>query len=675
MELRDPRCQCKIFVGPVVITLTLPEALERAIALHKAGNLAEAERLYKAILSSKPDHFDALHYLGVIEAQRRRPQDAHRLISRALDIDPQSSEAWLNHGNVLRALNRLDEALASYDRALAIKPDHAEALYYRGLLLRVLDRGEQALASYDRALAIKPDHADALISRGVVLEGLKRLEEALASYDQALAIKPNSTEALTNRGVALERLDRHEEALASFDTSLAINPDSVLALTNRGVALTGLSQHAEALESYDKALAIDPNYVEALTNRGAALKDLNRPMEALASYDRAVAIKPDLALALTNRGVVLEGLNRHAEALASYDRALAIKPDCVDALTNRAVALRYLNRHAESLASSTQALAIKPDFAQAQLNESFCRLLIGDFELGWEKYEWRWSVKDNFDTPRRNFAQPLWIGREDIAGKTILLHAEQGLGDTIQFCRYAQAVAEGRAAMVILEVPPMIKSLVSGIRGARQVLARGEPLPAFDFHCPLLSLPLAFGTRLETVPAVVPYLSVSTGLMAKWRARLGSTDMPRVGIVWSGRPQHKNDHNRSIALSRLLPLAGAGVSLISLQKEIRVEDQELLADARVILDLGQSLKDFSDTAALVSQLDLVVAVDTSVAHLAGALGRPVWILLPFAPDWRWLLDREDSPWYPTARLFRQPATGDWDSVIERVRDELAHYRK
>ncbi len=321
------------------------------------------------------------------------------------------------------------------------------------------------------------------------------------------------------------------------------------------------------------------------------------------------------------------------------------------------------------MASYRKALTIEPDYAPAHWNESLCRLLIGDFERGWKKYEWRWKCDQDL-LATRNFSQPLWLGREDLTGKTILLHAEQGLGDTIQFARYAQAVAQ-KCAKVILEVQPSLRSLLSEISGAYKVLSRGEPLPEFDFHCPLLSLPLAFNTRLETIPATIPYLGARAAVVKRWEDNLGKRDVPRVGIVWSGLSTNVNDHNRSIALSRLAALAGPSVKLVSLQNEVRAEDEKALAANKQILHFGSELEDFSDTAALVSLMDLVVSVDTSVAHLAGALGKPVWILLPFAPDWRWLVDREDSPWYPTARLFRQPKIGDWDSVIDKVKQDLS----
>ncbi len=272
---------------------------------------------------------------------------------------------------------------------------------------------------------------------------------------------------------------------------------------------------------------------------------------------------------------------------------------------------------------------------------------------------------------RRSFSAPQWFGAEPIRGKTILLHAEQGLGDTLQFVRYVSRVA-AQGARVVLEVQPALKDLISGIEGPAEVIARGEDLPEFDIHCPLLSLPLAFGTRLDTIPADIPYLTVPPDRITAWSSHLERSALHRVGLAWSGGRTHRNDHNRSIALTHLAPLfADPQIQFVSLQQELRDGDLEILQANPQIVHFGDELHDFADTAAVVSELDVVISVDTSVAHLAGALGKPVWILLPFAPDWRWLLDRKDSPWYPTARLFRQPKIADWDGVIECVRQELS----
>ena len=609
--------------------------LAEAYALHQAGRLAEAEQAYNQILATQPDHFDSLHLLGIVFHQRGDHAQALRHIDRALKINPNNIPALNNRGIALRELKRFEEALASYDRALELWPGYADALLGRGSALKELKRFEEALASYDRALTLRPGLAEAHANRGNVLHALKRFEEALASYDRALALRPDLAEAHANRGSALHALERFEEALASHDRALALRPDNAEARYNRGNALHALKRFDEALADYERALALRPDYVEVLANRGITLHELKRFEAALESQDRALAVRPDYAEAFVNRGVTLHELKRFEEALASYDRALALRPD----------------------------------FAQAHYNEAVCRMLTGDFDRGWQKLEWGWDT-EQLKNLKREFSQPLWLGSDEIAGKTILLHGVHGFGDTIQFCRYVPHVAE-RGARVILEIQEPLRALMGTLPGAAQIVSRGEPLPDFDLHCPLLSLPLAFGTRPATIPAQTPYLRALPQAVMDWNARLGPRQRPRIGLAWSGRPEHNNDRNRSMRLSALLsPLAGFEATYVSLQREVRADDAPVLQGRSDILHFGEDLTSYADTAALIANLDLVISVDTSVAHLAGALAKPVWILLPFIPDWRWLLDREDSPWYPTARLFRQDETRGWDSVMARVHAAL-----
>jgi tetratricopeptide (TPR) repeat protein len=581
---------------------TVTSLLAEALALHQAGRLADAEKIYNQILATEPDHFDCLHLLGVIFYQRGHHEDAVRQIDSALRRDPNNAFALNNRGNALQELKRFEEALAGYDRAVALRPDYAEAHSNRGNTLHALKRFEEALASYGRALAVRPDYAHALSNRGNSLKELKRWEEALASYDRALTLRPDYAEAHSNRGNVLHELKRFEEALACYERALALRPDYADAHYNRGNALHELKRFADALTSYERALALRPDYAEAFSNRGNTLKELKRFEEALASYQRAVAVRPD--------------------------------------------------------------------YADAHFNEAICRMLMGDFKRGWERHEWRWET-GYLENDRRNFAQKLWLGSDDIAGKTILLHAEQGFGDTIQFCRYASLLAE-RGVRVILEVQKPLHELLSNLPGVAQIVSRGDPLPDFDLHCPLLSLPLAFGTELATIPSQTPYLRASSQAATDWNRRLGPRNYPRIGLAWSGRPMHKNDRDRSIRLSALLPLLDFKATYVSLQRDVRAGDAAVLQGRSDLLHFGDELKNFADTAALMSNLDLIISVDTGVAHLAGALAKPVWVLLPFVPDWRWLLDREDSPWYPTARLFRQDDTRRWDSVVARVHVTLAN---
>jgi tetratricopeptide (TPR) repeat protein len=389
----------------------------------------------------------------------------------------------------------------------------------------------------------------------------------------------------------------------------------------------------------------------------------------LTSFEQALAVRSDFAEALHNRGLTLHELKRFDEALTSFEQALAVRPDYAEALHNRGLTLYELKRFDEALTSFEQALAVRPDFAGAHFNEAMCRLLIGDFDRGWEKF-------DRFD--RYYQLRHLGVSKRTalvaIAGKAILLHARLGLGDTIQFCRYVPLVAE-LAARVILEVQAPLHGLMSTLPGAAQIVTRGDPLPNFDIQCLLESLPLAFGTRLETIPSATPYLRVSSQAMMNWNARLGGPGRPRIGLAWSGDPMHWNDHNRSMRLGSLLSLLDLNATFVSLQKDVRAGDAAVLKARSDVLHFGDGLKDFSDTAALISNLDLVISVDTSIVHLAGALAKPVWVMLPFIPDWRWLLDRDDSPWYPTARLFRQDDSRAWESVIARVHAALQDFRR
>ena len=647
--------------------LSLVEAIGRAVALHQRGQLTEAERLYAAILHARPAQFDALRLLGVLRYQQGRFADALRLIAAALRANAASAAALCDQGFVLAALARRDEALASFDLALAIDPQDLDVLNNRGNVLQALGRHEDACASYARVLAISPGHVDALGNRGNALRALGRHDDALASYDQALGRMPGHVDALYGRGGLLLERGAFAEALASFGPLLALKPDHVPALSGRAAALHGLGRSAEAAQSAAKALALAPDHVAALNAYGNALQALGRHEEALVACDRALAHEPANADLLNHRGRLLIELQRVAEAAESLDRALAVAPAHFDALHNRGIVSFALGRARDALELHQRVVAARPDDPDAQFNKAMVELCLGDFVSGWRGYEWRWRTR-HLQASRRDFSAPLWLGEEPLGGKTILLHAEQGVGDTIQFVRYAPLLAR-QGANVVLELQRPLLPLFADMEGVAAVLARGDALPPFDLHCPFLSLPLACGTEIAAIPSL-PRLAAPADRVSRWRRRLAG-EGPRIGLAWAGRATHKNDHNRSIALERLTPiLSRPATRLVSLQRELRREDAAILARHPGILQLGDEIQDFADTAAVISLLDLVVSVDTSVAHLAGALGRPVWILLPFAPDFRWMLEREDSPWYPSARLFRQPAPGDWDSIVRRLVDEL-----
>jgi tetratricopeptide (TPR) repeat protein len=678
--------------------------IEQGIALHQRGMLKEAQAIYGQVLAIQSNDVDALQLLGALSAQTKQFTKAVILLTKALEINPNHVPCYYNRGIALQELKRLDEALHSYDKAIAIKPDYADAHYNRGNVLKGLQRLNEALHSYNKAIAIKPDYAQAYSNRGNILQELQRIDEALANYDKALAIKPDYAEAYSNRGTALKKMGRFDEALHSYDNAIAINPDYADAYYNRGNALKELQRLDEALHSYDKAIAINPDYAGAYYNRGDALKQLQRLDEALVNYDKVIAINPDFAQAHSNRGNALQELNRLDEAVHSYNNAIAITPDYADAHSNRGIALKKLERLDEALRSYDNAIAIKPDFAEAYYNRgislqellrldealhsysnaiaikpnyvdahwnlSLCKLLGGNFKDGLQGYEWRWKSEGlSKAVGLRSLPQPLWLGAESLKHKTILLHSEQGLGDTLQFCRYAPLVAR-LGATVILEVQSPLVKLLKNLEGVSQVIAEGDTLPAFDYQCPLLSLPLAFKTELHSIPPVLQHVAGDQEKVAKWQTKLGAKDKLRVGLVWSGGALHKNDHNRSLTVSQLLPYLPDHAQYVCLQKEVRNIDKGLLAQHSEIKYVGDALEDFTDTAALCELMDVVISVDTSVAHLACALGKMTWILLPFAPDWRWLLDRDDNPWYRTAKLYRQDKINDWNGVLKKVQSDL-----
>ena len=539
----------------------LGQVFGEAVALHRQGQLREAERIYARVLKAAPGHFDALNLLGAVKIQQGQFGEAQRLFSAAIKVNPRIAAAWCNLGQAQYALKRPADALQSFDKARALAPEDVDILYQHANALLALDRPREALAELEIVLARKPQHFEARLNSGLAQAKLENLERALADFESALALVPQHPVAHFNRGVVLIKLGRYDEAAAA--------------------------------------------------------------------NERAVAAAADYVAAWLNRGMALAQLRRFEEAIASYGEVLARRKDNADAHFNRALAL----------------------------------LTIGDYRHGFEDYEWRWR-RTGVPTPK-NRGRRLWLGEFPLAGKTILLHAEQGLGDTIQFARYAPLVA-AQGAKVVLEVQPELKSLLSRLDGVTAVVARGEAPPPFDVHCPLGSLPLARKTELPVVPAPIPYLSADHAHLQKWSARIKKLPHPRIALAWAGNPAHDNDRNRSIALSALAPLLAMPASFISIQRDVRSADAAQLAATAQLTHLGGELADLNDTAGVLAMCDLLITVDTAPAHLAGAMGRPVWVLVPFAPDWRWMLDGEITPWYPSARVFRQSALADWNAVIARA---------
>ena len=599
------------------------------------------------------------------------------LVAKSGSREPQlpAPEVLLTEAITLHQQGKWTEAERLYRELLTLNPADADVLHLLGVMALQKGAPQEAIELLAQAVRISPAYLDAHVSLAFALQDQGMHLQALASFVRALGIKPDMPDVLNRRGTTLSALHRYEEALQSHEQALALKPAFPEAHCNRGNALVKLGRPDEALQAYVRALTVHPGHIDALNNQGNVLTSLGRYEEAVISYDLAIAAAPAHAEALGNRANALRCMNRNDEALASCELALSLQPQSVGAWINRATILRGLNRTGEALDCYEKALALDPENADAHLNEGLCRLLTGDFERGWRKYEWRWKCTE-LRLQNREFAQPLWKGDSSLQGKTILLHAEQGFGDSIQFCRYV-ALVEASGAEVVLEVPAPLFRLMQGLAGERRVISAGDTLPPFDLHCPLLTLPLAFKTELHDIPFAPSYLCVDPSLEIAWKLKLGGKRKFRVGVVWSGRKTHRNDHNRSVPLPGLLPLRSEEVQLFSLNPGVEAADNEFLARNAIATFDGQ-LADFADTAALISQMDLVISVDTAVSHLAGALGVPIWVMLPFSPDWRWLLDRGDSPWYPSMRLFRQPGVGNWQRVLEEVvhelHDKAAKYR-
>lgn len=745
-------------------------AFDKAVSLHRAGNIAGALELYRQLLGRFPDHADLLFLAGSAECQAGNPGQGVELLARHLQINPGNAAAHSNrslallnlgrleealagcgraielqpdfaaaHGNrghalrrlgrlveaitsydnalrlkpdwaemhfgrgaALQGLRKLDEALASFDQAVALRPRHAAAFYGRGHVLRDLGRLVEAAASYDRAIALNPDWTEACIDCGVALQGLKRFDEALARFDKAVALTPRQAAAHSNRGLALQSLGRAEEALASYDTAIGLKPDFAEVHFNRGNALRDLGRIEDAITSYATAADLKPGAAEIHFNRGNALRELARFDEALASFDRTVDLKPDWAQAQFARGVVLETLKRFDEALACFDRVVALDRGDAAAWTNRGLALQGLERLAEALASCDIAIDLKPgsaeahynranvlrdlgrfddaladygmaieqkaDFPDAYFNRGLCRMQLGDFRNGLKDYEWRRPKELAADPAFRPMPLP---AADRLSGKTIFVCAEQGFGDTIQFCRYLDLL-HAHGATVLFAPQKRLRALVGSLPAT--IVDLEDRSLKYDRIVSLLSLPLLFGTTLESIPSSIPYLSASADRVEQWRDRLGNTGF-KIGICWQGSPDYAQDRRRSFPARHFARLSGLpGVRLISLHKGSGEDQLADVPPGLVVETLGSGFDNgpdgFVDTAAVMMSLDLVVTSDTAIAHLAGALGVRTWLALSRLAEWRWLLARDDSPWYPTMRLFRQKAEGDWEGVFEEIATAL-----
>jgi tetratricopeptide (TPR) repeat protein len=683
--------------------------LRQGIGLFQQGRIGEAEALIADLQRRHPENFDVLHILGIMLVQGRDPERGIALIRRALEMRD-FAPAWNNLGNGYRRLQRHGESVAAYERAIALQPGFVEAHNNRGNALVTLGRPAEALADFDEAVRLNPGFAEAHSNRGAALLKLGRAGEALIAASEALGLAPNLAEACVVcaeaqlaqgdvdaamigaekalrlkpdladahvcRADVLMASNQPDRALAGYQEAIRLNPQLPPAHNNRGNALRELGRNQEALESYDIAIALKPDYAEAFNNRGRVLRDLHGPEAALASYDRAIALAPDYAGARSNRGNMLLMLGRPDAALADHDVAIALQPDNFRAHNNRGNALLDVKQLDSALQSYGRAIALRPDYAEAHWNRGIALLLQGRWEEGWPEYAHR--HRTGFAAPQDIYpADRLWTGEQDLAGKNLLIHCEQGLGDAIQFCRYA-LVARDKGARVSL-LPH--KGLAGLLRGLGSGIAIVDDYAAgFDYHVPLLDMPQACGTTVGTVPWSGAYLHAEPERVARWRAHIGPHGL-KIGICWQGNPNSPSDIGRSFPV-RLFETVSRldGVRLIALQKGAGLEQLDHLPDGMAVERLpsfDEGSDAFLDTAAVMANLDLIVTSDTAMAHLAGGLGRPVLVALKYVPDWRWLLGRDDSPWYPNARLIRQPRHGDWPGAFAQIEarvSEMLHRR-
>jgi tetratricopeptide (TPR) repeat protein len=648
--------------------------------------------------AAQPTTADALNAQGARLAERGRLDEAVIAFRQALEINSEMSEVHNNLGNALRNQGRLPEASRHLQQAIALRPDFAEAHNNLGICLARQRKSQEAIAALRKAVELKPDYAQAFNNLGVALLEARELDQSREALERALAIDPEFTnarvnlgnvyaekkdferavevyrevidrvpdaaDAHNNLGNALRELGKSEEALESLKQAVTLRPQYADAFNNLGITYSRLTKYEDAQKAFEDAIRLRPDHAAAHNNLGIALAHQNLHDKAIASYQQALRIKSDYSEAHNNLAIVLTQTGRHAEADAAYRRALELKSNYAEAHSNWGIALTEMGKTDEALEHYGRALELRAEYPDAHMNRALTWLLRGDFERGWEEYEWRWQCKEFNPRP---FRQPRWQG-EPLEGRRILLHSEQGLGDTFQFIRYTKLVKE-RGGVVVIRCPKPLTQILRRCPWIDQLCIEGAELPDFDVHLPLLSLPWIFRTTLADVPADVPYLFADPQLVEHWHREFSYIRAFRIGINWQGNPRYRGDHRRSIPLAHFAPLAAIpGVRLICLQRGLGTEQIEQVRFS--VTQLGSQVDTvsgaFMDTAAILKNLDLVITSDTSLVHLAGALGVPVWMAVPYSPDWRWLLQREDSPWYPTMRLFRQKTLNNWEEVFDSI---------
>jgi len=647
-----------------------PAAYNNLGTIHEAqGNLPAAIDCYQRAATQHEGYPDPHNNLGIAFEKQGDSLAAAECFRRAIAIDSRYARGHYNLGVNLARRGMREEAIHALSQAIDAAPDYAEAHYALAMTLQQLGQAERAKAEYERALALRPNWAEAASSLGSLLQSLGALDEAAVMYERALAANPNYAEAIYNQGTLFKLRGNLDAALVRYETAIALKPNFPEAHFNLGTLLQRARRLPEARAAYQEAIRWRPNYALAYNNLGNVLRELREIEQAIACYDKALEFDPQNAQTLINLGSAWHERGSLENALACYDQAMQLNPASSETHNNLGTALRDMNREAEALAAFERSFELDPNVAEPHYNRGLMLLARERFAEGWPEFAWRGSCKNY---PRREFAQPLWQG-DPLSGGTLLVHAEQGFGDTIQFVRFLAQLRE-RVGRVVLEVQPQLVPLLVQ-SGFPEAIASGAELPQADAHVPLLDLASVFVRATDDISGA-PYLKADAVRVETWRTNLAEVPGYKVGIAWQGNRDYVSDRWRSIPLAHFAPLAKiAGVSLVSLQKGFGSEQLAEFRDGWPVVDLAVELDNeggaFLDTAAAMQSLDLVITSDTGIAHLAGALGVPVWVALPLVPDWRWFREREDSPWYASMRLFRQRAAGDWNDVFARISAALA----
>ena len=647
--------------------MTIKADFEHAVKQFRSTHFKEAYASARRLLKRHPHDLDNLNLASLCSLHLGKFSETLTFATKMLAIKPGLATAHYQRGMALYHLTRREQAYQEFKQATDIQPDFADAFIYLGLISKDLQKLDEAVVYLNRAVELKPDDSSAVNNRALIFRTLGRLDDALRDLSQAIGLDPQNPSNFNNRGAIWEERGDFEKALADYNKALMLNPDYADAVFNRGYARRKLGRLEEAVADFTKHLSLLPGHVETQNELGLTLFDLNRYEEALAVYDKMISYHTDKADLFNNRGLVHAELGLFDAALSDYDTALSLRPDFAAALSNRGSLLTELHQFDAAFADYEHALSVAPDFAEAKWNKALHLLRFEDYEAGWRLYESRWK-RDKFKHAARQLTEPIWLGEESLNGKSILLHAEQGLGDTIQFCRFAQQVAD-LGARVILDVQPPLRDLLAQVKGVELIRTDDTKSPDFDYHCPLMSLPLALKITPDTLPGRDGYLRSSRDDLNNWSDRLSGIRGLKIGIAWSGNANNENDRSRSMSLQTFLDGMPEDCALFSLQKDIPEQDRDLFEQTPHLQHFGADLK---QTAALCEVMDIIVTVDTSIAHLAGALGQPVCLLLAYTPDFRWGLGRDDSPWYSSLRLYRQGQDRRWAPVFAQVREDLHH---